>query len=58
MRVGGPGRQDHPYDLIQTLKAFPTPIDSRAGVVDYLVEGGFSVPVARYVFRYVFDISI
>lgn len=48
VRVGGPGRRDHPLDLIQRLKGLALPIPSRQSVVDYLQGHGFSEAVARW----------
>jgi pimeloyl-ACP methyl ester carboxylesterase len=49
VRAGGPGRQDHPADLIATLRRLPLPIADRNAVVDYLLQSGFSLAVARWV---------
>jgi hypothetical protein len=40
VRAGGPGRQDHPADLIATLRRLPLPIADRNAVVDYLLQSG------------------
>lgn len=40
VRAGGPGRADHPADLIAALRRIPLPIADRNGVMDYLVQSG------------------
>lgn len=49
VRAGGPGRTDHPADLIETLRRLPLPITDRHAVIDFLTHKGFSAPVARWV---------
>ncbi|WIA10480.1 hypothetical protein OEZ86_000612 [Tetradesmus obliquus] len=49
VRAGGPGRADHPADLIAALRRIPLPIADRNGVMDYLLASGFSTPIARWV---------
>eukprot|EP00879_Flechtneria_rotunda_P003292 GHRR01003517.1.p1 GENE.GHRR01003517.1~~GHRR01003517.1.p1 ORF type:complete len:389 (+),score=86.25 GHRR01003517.1:211-1377(+) len=49
VRAGGPDRQDHPADLIDTLRRKLQPIHSRNDVMDQLVHAGFSLPIARWV---------
>eukprot|EP00882_Tetradesmus_deserticola_P008990 GHRQ01009484.1.p1 GENE.GHRQ01009484.1~~GHRQ01009484.1.p1 ORF type:complete len:266 (+),score=80.07 GHRQ01009484.1:204-1001(+) len=40
VRAGGPGRADHPADLIAALRRIPLPIADRNGVMDYLTQSG------------------
>eukprot|EP00884_Botryococcus_braunii_P001049 jgi/Botrbrau1/10945/Bobra.0383s0002.1 len=48
VRAGGEGRKDHPADLIAQLRALPLPINGRTALQTYLIEHGFSVPIARW----------
>lgn len=40
VRAGGPGRTDHPADLIETLRRLPSPIADRNAVIDFLTHKG------------------
>jgi hypothetical protein len=46
VRAGGPGRADHPADLIAALRRIPLPIADRNGVLDYLTQSGVHCWVA------------
>lgn len=48
VRAGGEGRKDHPADLIAQLRALPLPINGRTALQNYLLEHGFSLPIARW----------
>jgi hypothetical protein len=50
VRAGGGagGAADHPSKLISTLQSLPTPLASRAELIDHLSARGFSLPVARW----------
>jgi hypothetical protein len=47
VRAGGPGRADHPADLIAALRRIPLPIADRNGVLDYLTQSGARSWVGR-----------
>ncbi|GBG00455.1 hypothetical protein Rsub_13201 [Raphidocelis subcapitata] len=50
VRAGGgvDGTADHPANLIAALQSLPTPIASRAALIDALAARGFSLPVSRW----------
>jgi hypothetical protein len=49
-RAGGgvDGVADHPRELIAALQRIPTPLASRAELIDRLTAEGFSLPIARW----------
>lgn len=48
VRAGGPGRADHPADLIETLRRLPLPITDRHAVIDFLTHKGELCSVPCY----------